>query len=737
MPPDRGPERRDGRREDQPTYVRTPPPARRRMASARLVVAAFAPIVLPSFGARAWADDPRPLARPYETVVTAQPPAASTPRADHLASGSVVSPDDSPRAHDDLGTLMLEVPGVTTTRTGALGSFTTLSLRGSNPDQVRVFIDGVPVAIAEGGGVDLSTLPLGDVDRVEVYRGQAPLSFGESALGGILSITTRTPGTPSVGARAGMGSFGAYFGDADASGRAGRLRLYLGVHGLSSKGDFPYLNDNGTPLNPADDRTVPRQNDDVEQADGTFRAAVDLRGRRTLSLGVIAFGRDQGLPGPHLAPTRFVRFATARALTYLRYESRDDLGASGHLDAQLFFSVQRDHYTDPGELSAGVWDTHDTTLSTGLTANATRPLADWLRLAAVAEARAETFRPVNDGVEPMPVGAPARRLVAVAGLESTFHWRRADLDLVPSVRVEEMQDVVTGRDPLLQTERPASPPVTRTLPIVRLALLRPLGPYVTLKANIGRYARAPSFLELYAGTGRLLGNPALTPEWGTNGDVSLVVDAGTRVRVSSRTAVFGAEVRDLIEWEHDSYGHARPQNVGAARIVGVEEELRVAAGRWGRFVGQGTFLDARDESDSAAHHGRQLPLRPRWQAYARPELVHLPLRRGGDLGGIGPLEAGAFIDGALFAGSYDDPTNLFALPSRVLVGAGLSVEAPRLGLRATCSGQNLTDTPVWDMAYWPLPGRTIFLALAWRSALGRSEIATNTNSEPNEKEHVQ
>ncbi|HSZ83032.1 MAG TPA: TonB-dependent receptor [Polyangia bacterium] len=698
------------------------PPARIAVACARLVAA----LVLPALGARAWADDATPPAHPYETVVTATPPVAATPREDRLASASVVLPDDSPRAHDDLGTLMLEIPGVTTTRTGALGSFTTLSLRGSNPDQVRVFIDGVPVAIAEGGGVDLSTLPLGDVERVEVYRGQAPLSFGESAMGGILSITTRTPGTPSVSARAGVASFGTSFGDAQAGGRAGPLRLYLGVHGLSSVGDFPYVDDNMTTLNPSDDHAALRQNDDVQQADGTFRAALDLRGHRTLSLGLIAFGRDQGLPGPGGAQTRFVRFETARALAYLRYESRDDLGANGRLSAQLFLSAERDHFTDPDdELQGGVWDTHDTTLSTGLTANATRPLAEWVRLAAVAEARTETFRPVNDAEVTMPVGAPARRLVAVAGAEATFHWRRANLDVVPSVRVEEMQDVVTGRD-TFGRNAPAMPPATRTLPIVRLALLRPLGGRVTLKANVGRYARAPSFLELYGGTGRLLGNPALTPEWGTNGDVSLVVDAGTRVRVSSRTAVFGAEVSDLIEWEHDSYGHARPQNLGAARIGGVEEELRVAAGRFARFVGQGTFLEALDETDDPAHHGHQLPLRPRWQAYARPELVHLPLRRDG--AGVGPLEASVFADASFFAGSYDDPTNLYEVPSRVLMGAGLGVEAPRLGLRATCSAENLTDTSVWDMAYWPLPGRTIFLALAWRSALGTPENATNNQN---------
>jgi iron complex outermembrane receptor protein len=666
-----------------------------------------------------------PPPKPFETIVRAPAPATPEPREDRAASASVVLPGESPRAYDDVGTLMTEVPGVTTTRTGALGSFTTLSLRGSNPDQVRFVVDGVPLAIAEGGAVDVSTLPLGDVERVEVYRGQAPLAFGESAMGGIVSITTRTPGTPALGARAGTGSYGAYFGDVTAGAHAGRLRLYLGGHALSSAGDYPYANDNGTPLNPADDTTTGRRNNDVRQADGTLRAALDLRGRRALNLGVIGFLRDQGLPGQHFAQTRFVRFQTGRALGYLRYDSRDDLGPGGRLTAQLFASFQRDHYLDPGELSAGPWDTHDTTRSLGASANGARPLATWLRLAGVLEARAETFQPVNDGEDIMPVGVPARRLVGVGGAEATLHAERARLDVVPSARLEAMQDIVTGRDPLLQTERPAAPPIARALPVLRLALLRPLGEHAALKANLGRYARAPSFLELYAGTGRLLGNPDLVPERGTNADLSLAVDAGTRVNVASRTALFGAAVSDLIEWEHDSYGHARPSNIGAARILGVEEEVRVAAGRFGRFVGQATYLDARDVSDVEAHRGRQLPLRPRWQAYARPELAHVPLGRGDRRA----LELGAFADAAFLSGSFDDPTNLYELPTRLLLGAGLSVEAPRLGLRATLSAQNLTDTPAWDVAYLPVPGRTLFLALGWQGALGTDA----TNEQPQDQ----
>jgi hypothetical protein len=61
---------------------------------------------------------------------------------------------------------------------------------------------------------------------------------------------------------------------------------------------------------------------------------------------------------------------------------------------------------------------------------------------------------------------------------------------------------------------------------------------------------------------------------------------------------------------------------------------------------------------------------------------------------------GAFADAALVAGSFNDPANLAAVPARVLVGAGVSVDVPRWGLRLVCSGQNLADTPVWDMATW-------------------------------------
>ena len=181
----------------------------------------------------------RPTPPHNETVVTAPALIATAPREDRSAAATVLVPRESPRAADDLGSLLLEVPGANVTRTGGVGAFSTLSLRGSNPDEVRVFVDGIPLNQAVGGAVDLSTLPLGDVERIEVYRGSAPIVFGESALGGIVSITTRTPGEAQATARLGGGSFGTMYAGATGGGALGPLRLYLGLHALRAHNDFP------------------------------------------------------------------------------------------------------------------------------------------------------------------------------------------------------------------------------------------------------------------------------------------------------------------------------------------------------------------------------------------------------------------------------------------------------------------------------------------------------------------
>lgn len=649
-----------------------------------------------------------PPAPVFQTIVVAAPPPEAAPRADSIAAASVVFPANSPRAFDDLGDLLVEVPGVNVTRSGGVGDFATVSLRGSNPDEVRFYVDGVPLAVASGGSIDLSTLPLGDVERIEIYRGTTPIGFAESALGGIVAITTRAPSGPSrFTLRAGAGSFGTRFGDATASGSAGRLHVYAGAHAIAAGSGFEYFNDNGTAANPSDDIiNAVRRNDRLSQADGTLRAAIDLRGRRQLGLGLVAFAREHGLPGAGIGKPAQAQFNAARGIAYASYDSRDDLGAGGRLHAQLFASAQRDRFIDPlGQIGAIAARTDDTTVSVGSTANASRPLTDWARVAAMAEVRRETFQPVNQ-LEATPVGVPAERLVGAGGLETDFWWRRIDLDIVPSARVEVVRDIVTGRDSTFQRQRPASAPIVHTLPIVRLGLSRPLGARATLKGNVGRYGRAPSFLELYGDTGAMLGNPLLRPEIGWNGDLAAEYRAGgEHTSIAGRTGLFAARVDDLIEWVPISYSQVRVDNIGRARIWGAEQDLDLDLGRRVRVTGQATYLDARDASDSAAHAGKQLPLRPRVHAYLRPQLRRLALGRA--------LVGAAYVEGELQSGAYHDSADVVPIDRRPLLGAGVQVEAPRAGLRLALSAKNLTNVQGFDVEQYPLPGRSIFLSLMW------------------------
>jgi outer membrane receptor protein involved in Fe transport len=695
-----------------------PPPKRsiahrsRRAALAVTALAASLAIRLPAHAAEQTPSDAPPQERKpaFETTVTAPAAAPLAPREDPAAAASVVVPSESPRAYDDIGSLLLQVPGVTVARTGASQAFTTLTLRGSNPDQVSIYIDGVPLDIAQGGGVDVSTLPLGDIERVEVYRGTTPLAFGESTLGGVISITTRTPGLTRASLRAGVAPFGTVFADATGGGRVGRLRLYLGLHVFSSQGDYP-LHYNNAPYNPGTGVDTVRQNNDAFEGNGVLRAALALEGRRTLSLGLIGFAREEGLPGPTNNLALHARFHTARGLGILRYESREDLGPGGRLSADAFVNLERDRLLDPdAELqNQGPLFVHATTLSIGTTVHATRPLMEWGRASALLEARRETYAP-EDELDPAGSGIPARRLIGVGGAELALFWHRLNLEVIPSARFEAMEDTVTGQNGSGQPV-PAGPAITRLLPTYRLGLVRPVSPVVTLKANVGEYHHAPSFLELYGdGSGRLLGNPGLVAEEGTNADLGVWIDrAGARVAISSRTTLFGALADDLIYWLPNAGGPSRAENLSRARVYGLEQELQLAIGQHARLVAQATYLVADDASDNPTTHGKQIPHHPRWSAYGRPEIVRIGLPRG--------IYFGAYVDAAILAGAYEDPAHVFPIPPQALVGAGATLSRPATGLRLMVSALNLADLSTFNFTGWPLPGRTIFVTLAYDSAV--------------------
>lgn len=66
-------------------------------------------------------------------------------------------------------------------------------IRGAEERQTLVFLDGAPLAAPWDGRADLSLLPAGLVDRIEVTRGLAPIEYGPNAVAGAIDLVTHVP----------------------------------------------------------------------------------------------------------------------------------------------------------------------------------------------------------------------------------------------------------------------------------------------------------------------------------------------------------------------------------------------------------------------------------------------------------------------------------------------------------------------------------------------------------------
>src|SRR6185437_11915511 len=84
-------------------------------------------------------------------------------------------------------------PGLVIQTVGSEGSLQTPMIRGFFPQQVLVVIDDVPQAPDLTGTVDLSRIPLDNVDRIEILRGSASAVYGPNAEGGVIHIITKRP----------------------------------------------------------------------------------------------------------------------------------------------------------------------------------------------------------------------------------------------------------------------------------------------------------------------------------------------------------------------------------------------------------------------------------------------------------------------------------------------------------------------------------------------------------------
>lgn len=216
-------------------------------------------------------------AEPVEPVlITAT--RTETPAGEIGAAVTVITGEEiDTRRYPTVDEALRMVPGVEIRRSGSFGKTTSLSIRGANPNQVQVLIDGVRAKSPTTGQVDLSDLSPDLIERIEVIRGPQSTLYGADAIGGVVNIITRRgQGPPTAWATQEAGNYDTLRSTAGVSGRQGLLDYALGFSHFESNGQY--------------------KNDGVNQDAFNARLGLSLPGQTTLSLASRWTQKDTGLP---------------------------------------------------------------------------------------------------------------------------------------------------------------------------------------------------------------------------------------------------------------------------------------------------------------------------------------------------------------------------------------------------------------------------------------------------------
>ena len=638
----------------------------------------------------------------------------------------------------DLGEVLARTQGVVVRRDGGLGSSARFSLNGLYDDQIRFFLDGVPLDIA-GYPFGIENVPVNLIERVEVYRGVVPVRFGADALGGAVNLVSNQGTRNRAAASYQVGSFGTY-----------RLtlegRYFDPKRGWFVKGaafldraknnyrvDVEVPDDRGR-LSPA---TITRFHDGYTAGGATLEAGVvDRPWAKRLSL--LAFGSGYG---------KEVQNNLVMTVPYgeVRYDE-NVWGATGRYDVDftpkvgmelianyahrtIDFVDKSDWVYDwygrrirerrvPGEISS---DATDQTIWQNSAFG--RAIAFWkvakehtlrISLSPMYTTRTGVDHLVTDSSARDPLTAKRNLMTFVGGLE--YELNLLDDRLANIAFVKDYVYRARAEDPLPGGVFREKNSDTHTQGVGDSLRFR-FAPWLYAKVSYEYATRLPRPDEVFGNGVLILANLGLQPEVSHNGNVGPRIEL-RRTAIGDLTVDINAFLRDsdrLIVLLGNDRFYAY-QNVYRSRGLGLENAVNwVSPGRYLTLDGTLTWQDVRNASTEGTFkdfEGDRIPNRPylfgAWAARLR--FANLP----GPDDTVEPYYYGRYVH-EFYRGWESQGLRAFkqVVDSQLThdIGVSWTVNREVARLTSTFEIDNLTDAKVFDNYGVQRPGRAFYLKL--------------------------
>jgi len=140
----------------------------------------------------------------------------------------------------DVNQVIKMTPGIHIRESGGLGSGFQLSVNGLSGNQIRFFIDYIPMENF-GSALSMNNLPVNLIDRIEVYKGVVPISLGADALGGAIHILSGYKKRTFLDASYSYGSFNTHRASVNTQYTDRKKKYYAKMSAFYNHSDNDYI----------------------------------------------------------------------------------------------------------------------------------------------------------------------------------------------------------------------------------------------------------------------------------------------------------------------------------------------------------------------------------------------------------------------------------------------------------------------------------------------------------------